>query len=160
MTLKFDNGRKYWLRIAAGDVEEEGLPSMFINTIRKKDKIECQTLILVKLNARLSDTYNEVVIRSDSVIHELVRELRQEAPDLFRVCESVALVDMISSFAQLASIRDYTRPQLTGVLALQAARHPIVDKVTSGDLPACLLDIVANKPGSIWEFCTKRLLLK
>lgn len=128
--LKFDNGRKYWIRVRATDFDDGALPEIFINAVRKKDKIECQTLGLVKLNLRLSDTTNEVVIRSDAVIHNLVKELRQEAPHLFRVCESVGLVDMMSSFGQLATTRDYVRPEITGTLALKAARHPILDKVT------------------------------
>lgn len=55
--------------------------------------------------------------------------LRQASPQLFRVCESVALVDMIASFAQLATIRDYVRPEVTDTLALKAARHPVLDRV-------------------------------
>ena len=130
--MKFDNSRKYWLRLKASNFDtEDDLPSVFINVIRKKDKIECQTLDLVKLNLRLSDTSNEVVIRSDSVIQQLVKDLRQEIPHLFRVCESVALVDMISAFGQLATTRDYVRPEITGTLALQAARHPILDKASA-----------------------------
>lgn len=97
--------------------------------MKKKDKIECQTLNLVKLNLRLSDTSNEVVIRSDSVIQALLKELRHEIPHLFRVCESVALIDMISSFGQLATTRDYVRPEITNTLALKSARHPVLDKV-------------------------------
>ncbi|KFA76066.1 hypothetical protein S40288_00279 [Stachybotrys chartarum IBT 40288] len=126
--LKFDNGRKYWLRIKAADIDDENIPTVLINMVRKKNDVECQTLSLVKLNLRLSDTYNEVVIRSDQVIQDLMVELRREAPHLFRICESVALVDMISSFAQLATTRDYVRPEITGTLALKAARHPILDK--------------------------------
>lgn len=97
--------------------------------MRKKDKLECQTLDLVKLNLRLSDTSNEVVIRSDLVVAELIQKLRTEAPHMFRVCESIALVDMISAFGQLATTRDYVRPEITGTLALKAARHPILDTV-------------------------------
>lgn len=97
--------------------------------MRKKDKIECQTLSLVKLNLRLSDTSNEVVIRSDAVVQALLKELRHDAPHLFRVCESVALVDMISSFAQLATTQDYVRPEIGTTLALKSARHPVLDKV-------------------------------
>lgn len=99
--------------------------------VRKKDKIECQTLDLVKLNLRLSDTSNEVVIRSDKVIQDLLNELRSDIPHLFRVCESVALVDMITSFAQLATTRDYVKPDLSTTLALKAARHPVLDKVSA-----------------------------
>ena len=127
--LKYDNGRKYWLRLRAVDFEEETLPDILINTARKKDHIECQTLSLVKLNLRMSDTSNEVVIRSDAVIQGLLAELRDEVPHMFRICESVALADMIFAFGQLASTQNYVRPEITGTLALSSARHPVLDKV-------------------------------
>lgn len=128
--LKYDNGRKYWLRIREDNLEGS-LPQDFINVVKKKDIFECQTLSLVKLNARLSDISNEVVMRSDKVLHDLVKTLRGYASTLFNVCESVAIVDMLSSFAQLASTRDYVRPEITETLALRNARHPILDRVSS-----------------------------
>ncbi|KAG5755892.1 hypothetical protein H9Q69_000047 [Fusarium xylarioides] len=130
--LRYDNGRKYWLRLRAADFDDRPLPDLLINVVRKKDKIECQTLDLVKLNLRLSDTSNEVVIRSDKVIQDLLKELCSDVPHLFRVCESVALVDMITSFAQLATTRDYVKPDLSTTLALKAARHPVLDKTMNG----------------------------
>ncbi|KAF5665712.1 DNA mismatch repair MSH4 [Fusarium denticulatum] len=130
--LRYDNGRKYWLRLRAADFDDRPLPDLLINVVRKKDKIECQTLDLVKLNLRLSDTSNEVVIRSDKVIQDLLKELRSDVPHLFRVCESVALVDMITSFAQLATTMDYVKPDLSTTLALKAARHPVLDKTMNG----------------------------
>ncbi|KAF4445904.1 hypothetical protein F53441_10375 [Fusarium austroafricanum] len=131
--LRYDNGRKYWLRMRAADFDDQPLPDILINVVRKKDKIECQTLDLIKLNQRISDTSNEVVIRSDRVVQNLVKELRHNIPHLFRVCESVALIDMISSFAQLATTRDYVRPDLSTTLALKAARHPVLDKTMNGN---------------------------
>ncbi|KAH7189569.1 muts domain V-domain-containing protein [Fusarium flagelliforme] len=132
-TLRYDNGRKYWLRLRAADFEDEPLPDVLINVVQKKDKIECQTLDLVKLNLRLHDTSSEVVLRSDCVIQELMKELQDDVPQLFRVCESIALVDMIASFAQLATTRDYVRPDISSTLALKGARHPVLDKNTNGD---------------------------
>lgn len=128
-TVKFDNGRKYWLRIKSGDFNGDTLPHIFINIVKKKDHIQCQTLPLVKLNVRLSETSNEVVMRSDAIIQELIVDIRESSPQLFRVCESVALVDMITSFAHLATTRDYVRPEIIGTLAIKAGRHPILDKV-------------------------------
>lgn len=133
--LKFDNGRKYWLCLHAADFDDRALPPVVINTVRKKDKIECQTLSLVKLNLRISDACTDVVVESDGVVRNLIRDLRGEVSDLFRVCESVALLDMISSFAELATIRDYVRPDLTDTLALKAARHPVLDKTMSDLIP-------------------------
>ncbi|PHH66757.1 hypothetical protein CDD81_5889 [Ophiocordyceps australis] len=130
--LKYDSGRKYWLRIRVSDFENAMVPPLFINQVRKKDVVECQTLNLVKLNVRLSDTSNEVVIRSDVIIQNLLQDLRAASPQLFRVCESVALVDMLTSFAQLTTTCGYVRPELTDTLALKAARHPILDIRLSG----------------------------
>lgn len=130
VSLKFDNGRKYWLRLRAADFENSSLPSIFVNVVRKKKNIECQTLDLVKLNVRLSDTSNEVVIRSDAVVRDLIHDLRQASPQLFRVCESVALLDMISSFAHVATTRGYVRPEIADTLAMKSARHPILDGVS------------------------------
>ncbi|CAI6099570.1 unnamed protein product [Clonostachys chloroleuca] len=125
--LKYDNGRKYWFRLRAADLDGP-LPQIFINVVKKKDQVECQTLELVKLNLRLSDASNEVVMRSDEIIYDLVKKLREEASVLFKISESIALVDMIASFAQLATIRDYIRPEIKQTLALKAARHPILEK--------------------------------
>lgn len=131
--LKYDQGRKYYLKLKAKDLDQQNtLPNCFINRVRKRDNIECQTLNLVKLDLRLSDTCNEVDIRSDIVIQCLMKVLWQNVPHLFRVCESVALVDMIASFAQLATTQDYVRPELSTTLALKSARHPILEKVRGG----------------------------
>jgi DNA mismatch repair protein MSH4 len=129
-SLKFDNRRMYWFRIPTADLDIESIPPEFINVIPKKKHIECQTLDLVKLNQRLLDTSNEIIMRSDAAIRDLVKELRRQVPPLFRVCESIALVDMISSFGQVTTTRDYVRPGIEDTLALKAARHPILDKVT------------------------------
>lgn len=129
-SLKFDNRRMYWFRIPTADLDMESVPPEFINVIPKKTHIECQTLDLVKLNQRLLDTSNEIIMRSDAAIRDLVKELRRQVPPLFRVCESIALVDMISSFGQVTTTRDYVRPGIEDTLALKSARHPILDKVT------------------------------
>ncbi|KAL3954271.1 hypothetical protein ACCO45_012227 [Purpureocillium lilacinum] len=115
VALKFDNGRKYWLRIKAIDFDFGAPPQLFVNVVRKKDNVECQTLDLIKLNR------NWLAISGG-------------ASQLFKVCESVALVDMLASFAQLSATRDYVCPDITSTLALKAARHPILDRSHSGNI--------------------------
>ncbi|KAL7960411.1 muts domain V domain-containing protein [Trichoderma compactum] len=127
-SLKFDNRRMYWFRIPAADLDKDMIQRDFINVIPKKNHVECQTLNLVKLNQRLFDTSTEIVMRSDAAIRGLVRELRRQVSPLFRICESIALVDMISSFGQITTTRDYVRPNIEDTLALKSARHPILDK--------------------------------
>jgi DNA mismatch repair protein MSH4 len=91
--------------------------------------IECQTLELVKLNQKITDAHNEVINMSDRSIQELIDDVRTEIHALFRVSESIAMLDMIASFAQLATSQDYVKPELTDTLAIKAGRHPIRDKI-------------------------------
>ena len=48
---------------------------------------------------------------------------------MFKICEAVGLLDMITAFSQLVTVNDYTRPQLTDTLAIKAGRHPIKEKM-------------------------------
>lgn len=127
--LKYDNRRRYWLQFRCCDFENGLIPKAFINCIRKKEYLECQTLQMVKLNQRMTDSVDEVVMQSDKVVRHLLDSIRADIPQLFRVCESIALLDMLASFGQTVTTRDYTRPQLKDALALKAARHPIFDSV-------------------------------
>mgnify|MGYP001156916882 CR=1 FL=1 len=95
--------------------------------------MECQTLELVKMNARIEGSHQEVILMSDQTIQQLIDDIRGEIPVLFRVCESIALLDMIASLAHLATTNEqqteYTRPQITDCIAISAGRHPIRERV-------------------------------
>ncbi|KAI1821253.1 muts domain V-domain-containing protein [Xylaria intraflava] len=127
--VKFDNRRKFWLRLALSEFEDRLLPDVFINSIVRNRWIECQTLTLVQLNNRITDSHNEAVMLSDDVIQRLLDRIREYVPDLFRICEGIALLDMIASFAQSATTRDYIRPEISDTLALKGGRHPICERV-------------------------------
>ncbi|KAI1118957.1 muts domain V [Nemania sp. NC0429] len=129
VNLKFDNRRKFWFRLEQSEFEGRQLPDVFINGIVRNRWIECQTLTLVQLNNRITDSHNEAVMLSDKVIQQLLDDVREYVPELFRVCEGIALLDMVASFAQSATTRDYVRPEIGDTLALKGARHPICERV-------------------------------
>ncbi|OTA69657.1 DNA mismatch repair protein-like protein Muts [Hypoxylon sp. EC38] len=122
--LRFENNRKYWLRLRQTDFEDRDIPNILINKVRKGAWIECQTLTLVQLNHRITDSHNEAIMLSDKVVQELLDAIRVHVPNLFRVCEGIALLDMITAFGQAATTRDYVRPEIGHALALKGARHP------------------------------------
>ncbi|KAI1430035.1 DNA mismatch repair protein Msh4 [Xylaria sp. FL1777] len=127
--VKFDNRRKFWLRLEQNELEDRQFPDVFINKIIRSRWIECQTLILVQLNNRITDSHNEAVMLSDKIIQQLLNDVREHVPELFRVCEGIALLDMVTSFAQSATTRDYIRPEISDTLALKSARNPICERV-------------------------------
>ena len=129
LDLKFETARQYYIRIPISELEDKLLPAIFINRFRKKNMIECQTLELVKLNQKITDAHNEVINMSDRSIQDLIGDVRTEIHPLFKISESIAMLDMIASFAQLVTTQDYVKPELTDTLAIKAGRHPIRDKI-------------------------------
>ena len=65
----------------------------------------------------------------DQAIDTLVEAIRGHMSVMFKICEAVGLLDMIVAFAQLVTVHDYTRPQLTDTLAIKSGRHPIKEKI-------------------------------
>ncbi|GIK02080.1 mutS protein msh4 [Aspergillus viridinutans] len=127
LDLKFDSARQYYINISASEVET--LPEIFINIYRRKNRIECQTLDLVKLNQKIIDAHNEVINMSDQTIQSLINDVCSEISALFKVSEAIAMLDMLAAFAELASCNEYIRPELTDVLAIKSGRHPIREKI-------------------------------
>ncbi|KAJ5793326.1 uncharacterized protein N7503_009304 [Penicillium pulvis] len=127
LDLKYDSARHYYICIPSA--EPEPLPDILINIFRKRNRIECQTLDLVKLNQKITDAHNEVISLSDQTIQQLLRDVCSEVAGLFRISEAIAMLDMLAAFAQLSTSYDYIRPELTDTLAIKAGRHPIREQI-------------------------------
>ncbi|KAL1956145.1 hypothetical protein VTO42DRAFT_7580 [Malbranchea cinnamomea] len=131
LDLRFEPARQYYFRLSVADLDSRPLPDVFINVFRKKSFLEFQTLDLVKLNQKITDSHNEVVNMSDRSVQELIDDVRSEISPLFRISEGIAMLDMLTSFAHLVTMHDYVRPELTDTLAIKAGRHPIREKIHS-----------------------------
>lgn len=127
LDLKYDSARQYYICIPSA--EPKPLPDILINKFRKRNRIECQTLDLVKLNQKITDAHNEVISLSDQIIQELLRDVCSEVSQLFRISEAIAMLDMLAAFTQLSTSYDYIRPELTDTLAIKAGRHPIREQI-------------------------------
>lgn len=128
--MRYEAARRYFLRVPESQFDGCEIPDILINRIRKNGHIECQTMELMKLNQKIEDSHQEVVLMSDKTIQTLLDNIRGEIQTLFKVCESVALLDMIAGFVQLATTgEEYVRPEITECIAIKAGRHPVKEKV-------------------------------
>ena len=84
---------------------------------------------LIKLNQKIKDSHHEVLQMSDPVVQEVIDSVHADVAPLFRISESIATVDMLAAFAQVATSQDYCRPELTSTLAIKNGRHPIHEKI-------------------------------
>jgi DNA mismatch repair protein MSH4 len=133
---RYENARRYYLRFAGGEFDGRNIPDILVNRYRVKGFIECQTLDLMKLNKRIEDSHQEVVLMSDKTIQALTDDIRGEIPVLFRVCESIAMLDMITAFAHIATTASvpYSKPEISDCIVLQQLRHPVREKVAALNL--------------------------
>ena len=153
---KYEKSRRYYLRICESDFDGRRVPDILVNKYPKKGYIECQTLNLMKLNQRIEDSHQEVVLMSDKTIQDLLDNIRGEIPSLFRVCESIAMLDLIAAFARLVTTNkygEYVRPELTDCLVIKSGRHPVREKVCSNPPSAT---VIANRSsGSQGKVCSQ-----
>lgn len=66
---------------------------------------------------------------SDSTIQSLIERVRPKLHPLFKISESLAVLDMLSSFAHLATTHEYAKPELTDVMAIKSGRHPVRERI-------------------------------
>ncbi|KIX93861.1 uncharacterized protein Z520_10486 [Fonsecaea multimorphosa CBS 102226] len=132
LELKYDSDRQYYLRFPASEITDKPTPETFINTYKKNKYIECQTLDLMKMNQKIKDAHNEVICLSDATVQELIDEVRSIIHPLFKISESIAMLDMLAGFAQLVttSMNEYVQPELhLDSFMIKSGRHPIREKL-------------------------------
>lgn len=126
---KFEHGRQFYIRLKEDELQNRNLPAVFINVVNKKGWIECQTLDLLKRNQKIADAHVEALTLSNNAVQELIANVREYMAALFKVCEGIAMLDMLASFAQVVTSRDYVRPTISETLAIRSGRHPIREKI-------------------------------
>ncbi|OQV08984.1 Mut domain-containing protein isoform 2 [Cladophialophora immunda] len=130
--LKYDSDRQYYLRFPASETKDNPIPNTFINIYKKNKYIECQTLDLIKMNQKIKDAHNEVICLSDATVQELIDEVRSTIHPLFKISESIAMLDMLAGFAQLVttSMNEYVQPEVhMDSFMIKSGRHPIREKL-------------------------------
>ncbi|KAH6854069.1 muts domain V-domain-containing protein [Chaetomium sp. MPI-CAGE-AT-0009] len=148
--LRLANDNHYYLRFQWSDVEreliksqvasEDGRPARIqhrtprllggvgiVNGIRRKQHYDCQTLELIQRSSQIQRHADIVTAQCDTFIMELKKSLLDHAEALLAVNEAIAVLDMLCSFAHLATTQNYVRPIISDNLVLKGARHPVVE---------------------------------
>ncbi|KAK9762835.1 MutS protein msh4 [Basidiobolus ranarum] len=130
LKINFSHSMGFFLSVQADQLLENELPHIFINVTRKKKLLVFTSMELLKWNERISNSLTEVYLMSDKIITELTSEICTHISILYKVAESIALVDMMMSFAFMCTISNYVRPEFTDTLGIKKGRHPIQDSIS------------------------------
>jgi DNA mismatch repair protein MSH4 len=109
----------------------EAIPDEFVNRKEKRKYIECTTLDIIKCNARLNDTENEILTISNQVVESVIQEITSFLPILFMITEALGLLDLLQCFAYNSIRHNYCCPEFSDSLTLKASRHPVIETLVS-----------------------------
>ncbi|KAI9331199.1 muts domain V-domain-containing protein [Obelidium mucronatum] len=128
----FAASQGFTFKLSVADLEGSDTPNLpmeFINVVKTKKTIGFTTLALLGLNDRINESLTEVYLMSDRIISELVFEIAKYASSLYKISESIALLDVLTAFAFDADMKDRVRPEFTETYAIKAGRHPIKEQI-------------------------------
>ena len=95
MDLKFEEQRGYYLVSKKIHLEKRQLPSVFTNVSTQGQKLQYDTLELCKKNAKLRHSLNEIYVLSFETVMKLIGDIREYLGCFYKVCEAVAMLDMV-----------------------------------------------------------------
>jgi DNA mismatch repair protein MSH4 len=96
INLKFEEQRGYYMLTKKTDLQKRQLPSVFTNVSPQGSNLQYDSLELCKKNAKLRHSLNEIYVLSFDTIMKLIDDVRMYIGCLYKVCEGIAMLDMVT----------------------------------------------------------------
>jgi DNA mismatch repair protein MutS len=138
-SLKIDSNKVFGYYIEVTKTHQDKVPERYI---RKQTLVNSERYVTEELKEK-----EDIIFNSQEKLYELEYALFCEFRDTFienlsllqDVGKKIARLDVLSGFANLALVSDYTKPEIIdigedeGVLEIKDGRHPIVEHMTDED---------------------------
>ncbi len=149
------SGKDYLLKIQNEEIEKTGIPSLKIaynkvfgyylevrnthkekvpnNWIRKQTLVNAERYITEDLKLyeeKILNAEEKLVSLEYQLYHELIEKLFKSIISIQHTAKKIAFIDVINSFAKLASTSNFCRPVLTNdcFIDIKKGRHLIIEK--------------------------------
>ncbi|XP_071555070.1 mutS protein homolog 4 [Temnothorax nylanderi] len=110
------------------------LPAEFIQARKNRRSFTTTTTALLTLNKQCKKACEEIYMMSNTLLTNLLEDIRQHVGCLFQLSADVAELDLVLSLAQISCNPEYTRPSFGTNLELINSIHPIME-LFNRDLP-------------------------
>ncbi|KAL0130729.1 hypothetical protein PUN28_002386 [Cardiocondyla obscurior] len=110
------------------------LPMEFIQVRQNRRSFTMTTTALLTLNKQCKSACEEIYMMSNTLLTNLLDDIRQHVGCLFQLSADVAELDLALSLAQISSNPEYVRPSFGTKLELINSLHPIME-MFNRDLP-------------------------
>jgi DNA mismatch repair protein MutS len=152
LKIKHNNVIGYHVEITAA--HKSRIPTDFIHRQTMAGAMRFTTTELSTLEQELASAADQALQLELKLYEDLVQEVLSQATEIARSTQSIALIDVVTSFAVLALQQNYTRPVIDDSLQfdIEGGRHPVVEfvmKEYNAD-PFIANDCSLNPNKSIW----------
>ena len=132
LRIKHNNFLGWFLEVpqALGETFlREPLNATFIHRQTMADAMRFSTVALSELEAKIASAADRALALELRIFDELCAMIETQAPALKAASEALAVIDVSAALAELASRRNWVRPEVDATLRfeIEAGRHPVVE---------------------------------
>lgn len=151
LKIKYNNILGYYIETTTA--HKDRIPDIFIHRQTLINSMRFTTPELVEIQEKLNTAAEKALALEFGLFKELVQETLLYGVDLTLLAQTIALLDMLSSFALLAVTENYCRPVVDESLnfTLKEARHPVVESMLKNQgQPFVPNDINLSRDKYLW----------
>ncbi|XP_032073691.1 mutS protein homolog 4 [Thamnophis elegans] len=131
LKTSFSSARGFFIQMNAdcAAVHNGQLPSEFTKITKMKNAYSFTSPDLMKMNERCQESLREIYHMTYLIVCKLLSEIYEHIHCLYKLSDTVSMLDMLQSFAHACTLSDYVRPEFTDTLAIKQGWHPVLEKV-------------------------------
>ncbi|XP_043346685.1 mutS protein homolog 4 isoform X3 [Dermochelys coriacea] len=132
LKMSFSSARGFFVQMNAecAALPNGQLPSEFTKITKMKNAYSFTSADLIKMNERCQESLREIYHMTYLIVCKLLSEIYEHIHCLYKLSDTVSMLDMLLSFAHACTLSDYVRPEFTDTLAIKQGWHPILEKIS------------------------------
>ncbi|XP_040264757.1 mutS protein homolog 4 [Bufo bufo] len=132
LRTSFSNSRGFFIQMNMEGNVQQTFPTDFIKVTRVKNTYSFTSVDLIKMNERCQESLKEIYHMSYVIVCKLLSEIYEHIHCLYKLSDTVSMLDMLLSFANICTFSEYVRPEFTDTTAIKQGWHPILEKIARG----------------------------
>uniref|UniRef100_A0A8D0GST3 MutS protein homolog 4 n=1 Tax=Sphenodon punctatus TaxID=8508 RepID=A0A8D0GST3_SPHPU len=132
LKTSFSSARGFFIQVntECAALADGQFPSEFTKITKMKNVYSFTSADLIKMNERCQESLREIYHMTYLVACKLLSEIYEHIHCLYKLSDTVSMLDMLLSFAHACTLSDYVRPEFTDTLAIKQGWHPILEKIS------------------------------
>lgn len=128
LKIKHNNILGYFIEVTAQHADK--LMDVFKHRQTLANNVRFTSVELSEIEQRINSAETQSSALEMQIVGQCVDAIKTESENLFQAAEALAQIDVLSSLAELAHKRNYTRPVVddTTALEIREGRHPLIEE--------------------------------